>query len=349
MIYHHSVHSFIGNELFDSFSEYIITKPQACDKLLTFEGEQHVNNSNGGNDDDDDGADPENGNVVSRRRRRLLFMGVPQLITDRRYRRNALLFNIVFVFDITDTWMSAMARVSLRQAGGNVERAMQLLNTVGGLHTMHHQYHGRVASSSTYAFDALLSRQSQPRRRQYPISIMAPEQRNRAVSSTSADSYIINSGDDPSNPSGLDNDFAMGTKSGNYSYNYDDDDDDDDDDELFPIGAFKPIARKLSFLFRSFEIESHFLSKESSRDRLRDILKRMLHDLNTYRVTSIPIGTYACGASISPQFSFIALPYARSNAQTPPIRLTLESSPFFEIHLQLASITYRYPSAIYGD
>ncbi|KJE92625.1 hypothetical protein CAOG_03547 [Capsaspora owczarzaki ATCC 30864] len=60
---------FIGQDVFDAIHEYIITKPQLCDKLISI-------NAAG-----------------------FTFVGHPVAIENKKYERNALLFNLGFVFD----------------------------------------------------------------------------------------------------------------------------------------------------------------------------------------------------------------------------------------------------------
>jgi hypothetical protein len=55
--------------MFDSCKEYIITKTQFCNRLITFSHDKY------------------------------LFMGIPQVIESEKYERNALLFNLVLAFD----------------------------------------------------------------------------------------------------------------------------------------------------------------------------------------------------------------------------------------------------------
>ncbi|KAG2387007.1 hypothetical protein C9374_002042 [Naegleria lovaniensis] len=61
----------ISNELFETYSEFVITKTKLCGKIVSFKHEQ------------------------------LIFIGVPQCIEGSKYERNALLFNLVFVLDST--------------------------------------------------------------------------------------------------------------------------------------------------------------------------------------------------------------------------------------------------------
>lgn len=66
--------SFVKAELFETYSEYVITKPQLCDKIITFAVEDET--------------------------QKHLWMGIPQCIEGSQYDRNALLFNIVLVFEM---------------------------------------------------------------------------------------------------------------------------------------------------------------------------------------------------------------------------------------------------------
>nr|CAG4711593.1 unnamed protein product [Naegleria fowleri] len=61
----------ISNELFETYSEFVITKTKLCGKIVSFKHEH------------------------------LIFIGVPQCIEGSKYERNALLFNLVFVLDST--------------------------------------------------------------------------------------------------------------------------------------------------------------------------------------------------------------------------------------------------------
>ncbi|EGC38526.1 hypothetical protein DICPUDRAFT_148736 [Dictyostelium purpureum] len=68
-ILHQYPEGFISNEVFEGFAEYIIPKPKLCGKVITLTAFDYK------------------------------ILGYPVLVQDVKYHRNALLFNLCFVFD----------------------------------------------------------------------------------------------------------------------------------------------------------------------------------------------------------------------------------------------------------
>jgi len=82
------------------YMEYVITKPELCDKLVSFYLPCISNNNNSNISLQD--ANQQQQDNQSTNSHYYLCMGMPQCITGKQYKRNALMFNITFVFDINE-------------------------------------------------------------------------------------------------------------------------------------------------------------------------------------------------------------------------------------------------------
>ncbi|XP_028398199.1 GATOR complex protein NPRL2-like [Dendronephthya gigantea] len=60
-------------------------------------------------------------------------------------------------------------------------------------------------------------------------------------------------------------------------------------DATADVHCFKPVVKKLAAYLTSLELENGFLSQEGSKERIPDILTKILHGLNAERKCTIPI------------------------------------------------------------
>ena len=75
----------VSVDVFEALSEFLIPKPQLCGRLITWLGTSHINYASA--------------HSLYSKYQRWTIMGFPVSIEDKKYERNAYLFNCAFVFE----------------------------------------------------------------------------------------------------------------------------------------------------------------------------------------------------------------------------------------------------------